>query len=181
MPMRPSSMSRAIVRSDRTTGRFFHQSIGQSGETLQEALSFCGRQPGQGARERAVARADPGPNLLLGECVQIDERAAAVVGVLTAMDEGVILEVASELACSGQRQAELGGDLAHRARPFRRDVREHGDVPPAERGFPADELQQLVRRPAALPEAAHDAAQELPQLAQLVRGNSHVLVIVIIR
>ena len=101
--------------------------------------------------------------------------------MLAAIDEGVILEVARELACSGQRQAELGGDLAHRAGPLRRDVREHGDVPPAERRLPADELQQLVRRPAALPEAAEDASQQLPQLAQLVGGNSHVLVIVIIR
>ena len=48
-------------------------------------------------------------------------------------------------------------------------------------GSPADEREQLVRRPAVVPEAAHHPSQELPHLAQLLAGNTHVLIIVIIR
>lgn len=100
--------------------------------------------------------------------------------MLAPVDERVVLEVARELAGGGQRQAQLGGDLAHRARPFRRDVREHGDVPPAEGRLLAHEREQLVGWAAAMAEAADDPPQQLPDLAELAGGNSHDLIIVIV-
>ena len=99
--------------------------------------------------------------------------------MLAAVDQRVVFEVARELARGGQRQAQLGGDLAHRARPFRRNVREHGDVAPAERRLVADVREQLVRRAAAVAEAADDPPQQLPHLTELGCGNSHDLIIVI--
>jgi hypothetical protein len=181
MPMRPSSMSRAIVRSERTTRRFFHHRVGQGAKTLQKGVALGTVETGQRLRERTVAAVDPRLHLLLRQLVQVDERPAAVVGELPAVHEGVILEVTRELARGGQRQAELPGDLAHRARPLRRDVREHGDVPATERRVLADVREQLVGRTAAMPEPACYPPQQLPQLHQLIGGNSHDLIIVILR
>lgn len=147
-------------------------------ETLQKGLAFGVREARQSLLERAVAAVDPGLHLLLRERVQVDERAPAVVGVLAAVDERVVLEVARELAGGGQRQAQLRGDFPHRAGPFRRDVREHADVPAAERRLPADQREQLVGWPAAMAEPADDPPQQLPYLPQLVCGNSHDLIIV---
>jgi hypothetical protein len=154
------------VRSDRTTGRFFHQRLGQGAETLQESFALGVGEPRQSLGEWPVAAVDPGCDLLLGEGVQIDERAPPVVRVLAAVDERVVLEVAREFACSGQRQAQLGGDLAYGARTFRRDVGKDCDVPPAERRLPADEREQLVGWPAAMAEPANDPPQQLPHLAE---------------
>ncbi len=147
-------------------------------ETLQEGLALGVRESGQRLLERAVAAVDPGLHLLLREGVQVDERAPPVVRVLAAIDQRVVLEVARELAGSRQRQAQLRGDLTHRARPFRRDVREHCDMPAAERRLLADQRKQFVRWAAAMAEPADDPPQQLPHLAQLVCGNSHDLIIV---
>ena len=147
-------------------------------KTLQKGLALGVREACQRLLERTVAAVDPGFDLLLRERVQVDERAPAVVGVLAAVDESVVLEVTRELAGGGQRQTQLGRDFAHRAWALRRDVREHRDVPTAERRLLADQREQFVGWPAAMAKPADDPPQQLPHLAELVCGNSHDLIIV---
>ena len=149
-------------------------------KTLQQGLPLGRGEACQSRLERAVAAVDPRAHLLLRLRVQVDQRAPSVIRILAAIDERVILEVAGELARGRQRQAELAGDLAHRARPFRRDVREDGDMPPPERRVTADQRQQLIGRAAAIAEAARDPPEQLPELAQLVDGNTHDLIIVML-
>jgi hypothetical protein len=60
-------------------------------------------------------------------------------------------------------------------------VGEHADVPAAEWGVAADELEELRRGPAARPGAPHDPTQELPELAELVAGNIRHVIKVIVR
>jgi hypothetical protein len=100
--------------------------------------------------------------------------------MLAAVDECVVLQVARQLARGGQREPELAGQLAHGARPLGRDVREHGEVAAAEGRF-LGEREKLVRRPARVPEPAQHPPQQLPDLTKLLSGNTHALVIVILR
>ena len=94
--------------------------------------------------------------------------------------ECVIFELSDELARRGQREAELAGDLADRPLAFGGDVRQHTDMAAAERRVAADELEQLGCRASARPRAPHDAAQELPELAQVVTAGNirHVIKVI---
>lgn len=99
--------------------------------------------------------------------MQGDDGAAAVGRVLPAGEQPVLLELPGELARRRQRQPERARHLADRPLAFRPDVRQDGDVAARERRVARDELQQLRRRPAPRPQAAHDAAQQLPQLVPI--------------
>ena len=77
------------------------------------------------------------------------------------------------MLAAGQRQPQIACELAHRARLLGRDVRQDAEVPAAERRLLADQREQLVGRAAAVPEPALNAPQQLPQLVQLVVGNTH--------
>lgn len=93
----------------------------------------------------------------------------------------MILEIARQLACAREGQSEIARDVAHRARLPARDVRQDAKVPAAERRLFADQREQLLGWAAAVPEAALNAPQQLQQLAELVVGNTHRSVIVILR
>ena len=115
--------------------------------------------------------------MLCGSRVEPDEGAPPVGGVLTAVDEAMVLELADELARGGQREAELARDLADRPLAFGGDVGEHTDVAATERRVAADEVEQLRRRPSARPAASDDPSQKPAELAQIVAmGNiGHLL------
>jgi hypothetical protein len=162
-----------MVRSLRTTARFFHQRVAEDAESLQERLALVRRERAQRPRERLVPPLEPCSHLLRRERVQVDDRAPPVILVLPAVDELVVLEVACELARGRQRQAELRGDLTDRPLALRRDVGEDGDVPRAERRAAADEREQLRGRPAADPQPAEDAAQEQAKLGDLSSNSYH--------
>jgi hypothetical protein len=53
-------------------------------------------------------------------------------------------------------------------------------MPAAERRVAADKLEQLGSRPPARPGSSHDAAQELPELAQVVAAGNirHVVKVI---
>ena len=93
----------------------------------------------------------------------------------------MILEIAGQLAGPGQGQAQIAREVAHRARLLGGDVRQDAEVPAAERGLVADQREQLVRWTAAVAETALDAPEQLPELVQLIVGNTHRPVIVILR
>ncbi len=114
--------------------------------------------------------AAPDPRLDVGCRVgtEPDERAPAVVGVLAAPDEPVVLELPGQLARRGQREAELGGELADRLLALGADVGEHADVAPAERRVAVDEREQLGRRPSPRPDPAHHPMQQVPQFRQVI-------------
>ena len=135
--------------------------------------------------EGEAAAREPGPNLVLGEGVQVDDGAAPVVGVLAPVDEVVGLELGRELARGGEREAELARELADGSLALGADVGEHRHVPAAERRLPVHELEQLRRGSPPGPEPAHDPPQEGPELVQLgsvwPAGNSVASMIVIIQ
>jgi hypothetical protein len=85
----------------------------------------------------------------------------------------VILEVACQLAGGRQRETELAGELADRALALRPDLREHADVPAAERRVAAHQLEQLGGRPPPAPEAAQHAAQQAAQFPELLLIGYH--------
>jgi len=127
--------------------------------------------------ERRVATGQPRLHALGGHGAQLDERAAAVGGVLAALDETVILEIARQLARRRQRHADSPSDLADRLRAFGADVGEHADMTPAERRVARDESQELARRAPARPEATHHAPQLRPKLCQLLIGYHQITII----
>src|SRR4051794_3578288 len=114
IPMRPSPMSRAMVRSLRTTPRFFHQRVGERGESLQERRALGLVQRRERLLERLVPARKPGLDALGGRRLEVDERPPAVIRVLPALDEAVVFEVARQLAHGGQREADRLRDLADR-------------------------------------------------------------------
>ena len=114
----------------------------------------------------------------MGARAQPDHGPPAVGRVLAPLDEAVIFEITRELARGGQRQAELAREVADRALALRSDLREHGDVPPAERRVAAHELEQLRRRPAPRPQTAHDPPQLSAQLCELLWIGYHQLTII---
>jgi hypothetical protein len=61
----------------------------------------------------------------------------------------VVRELRRQLARRRQRQGERAREVAHRLASTAPDLREYGDVPPAERRVALDELPQLGRRTAA--------------------------------
>jgi hypothetical protein len=128
-----------------------------------------------------VAPPEPREHLLRCLAVERDDRPPPVGGVLAPGDEAVVFELTHELARGGQREAEVARDLAHRPLALGRDVGEHADVPAAEWGVAADELEELRRGPAARPGAPDDPTQELPELAELVAGNIRHVIKVIVR
>jgi hypothetical protein len=162
-----------MVRSLRTTARFFHQRVTEDAESLQEAGALVLRQRAQRLLERLVPPREPRAHLPLRQRVQVDDRSAPIVGVLAAADELVVLEVARELARGGEGEPELRCDLADRPPALGRHVREHGDVPRAERWAAADEREQLRGGPTAPPQPAQDAAQEQAQLGDLLSNSYH--------
>ena len=94
------------------------------------------------------------------------------------VDQPVLLELARERRGRGEGQAELARQLADRALALAADLGEERDVAAAERRA-LDELEQLRRRPAARPEAAHHPPQLEPQLRHPVRVRYHQITIIV--
>src|SRR6185312_16631909 len=65
IPMRPSAMSVAMVRSERTMWRFFHQCVGEGGESLQERVLLRLGQRCERLFERTRPRREPAAHRLL--------------------------------------------------------------------------------------------------------------------
>ncbi len=93
--------------------------------------------------------------------------------MLAAADQAELFEVARQLARRRQRQPELVRQLADRPLPLGADLREDGDVPPGEPDVAVGDGEQVVARPAPLPEPAHHAAQVAAELVQLVAFAYH--------
>ena len=93
--------------------------------------------------------------------------------MLPAINELVVLEVTGQLARRRQREAELASDLPDGPLALRADVGEHGDVASRQRWFPAHEREQILTRPAPVPEAPHHVAQEPAELRQLLPFGYH--------
>jgi hypothetical protein len=87
-----------MVRSDRTTPRFFQQRVGERAESLQEGLPLGRRECCQRLLQRAVSFMEPCADGRRGLLVELDDRPAAIVGILAAPDEAVVLELRRELA-----------------------------------------------------------------------------------
>ena len=170
-----------MVRSERTTVRFFHQRLGESAQTLQERLAFRRAERGERSFERAVPLRQPGAHAFRRECVQLDDGAPAIIDMLAPAHERVVLELSSQLARRGQGQPELARDLTDGSRALGADVREHRDVPRAEALISSHQLEQLRCRPAAAPEPAQHRTEQAAQFAQLAvtTGNSRHLIKVI--
>ncbi len=98
---------------------------------------------------------------------ELDDRAAAVLGVLAPLEQPVVLEVAHELARRRERQAELAREVADGARPLRGHVREHGHVPAAEARLAVDQGQELGRRPPPAVQAAQHRPHQAPELLEV--------------
>ena len=90
-----------------------------------------------------MAGREPRSHVLRRVVVQRDHGAAAVGGVFAALQEAMLLEVPDQLARGRQRQAELARHVSNRALALVADVREDGDVPPAERRLAVHEHQEL--------------------------------------
>jgi hypothetical protein len=75
--------------------------------------------------------------------VQLDNRAATVVGVLTPAHELVALELRRQLACGGEREAECTRQLANGLALVRAHLCEDGNVPPPDGRVAAYELLEL--------------------------------------
>ena len=116
--------------------------------------------------------------MVRGERVQVDDGAAAVVGVLAPVDEADVLELPRQLARGRQGQAELPGELPDRPLALRPDLGEDGDVA-AREAVAVGQGEQLVGRPPALPEAAHHPAQVAPQLLELPAFRYHLRSVII--
>jgi len=131
------------------------------------------------ALERPVAALEPGAHALGGERVEVDDGAAAVVRVLPTVDERTVLEVAGELARRREREPELARELSDRPLALGADVREHGHVAPRQPWLRADEREQVVARPTALPEAAHDSPEHAAELVELPAAAYHLVLVII--
>src|SRR5689334_19770824 len=79
MPL--SWMTVAMVRSERTMRRFFHQRVGEGGESLQERLLLPVAQRRQRLLQWPRARDEPAAYSLLGRRCEADDRAAAIRGI----------------------------------------------------------------------------------------------------
>jgi hypothetical protein len=159
-----------MVRSERTTGGFFHQRVAERGESLQECPALLGSERRECLPQRLVAAVEPRAHAVFGEGVQVDDGAPPVVDVLSSPDEHVAFELRCKLAGGRQRDAEDSRELAHRLPLLGADEREHADVAPAERRLALDQLRELPGRPPAGPEPAHHTPQLMAQHAQLWRG-----------
>jgi hypothetical protein len=173
-----------MVRSDRTTARFFHQRVGERAESLQERLSLVRRKCCEGLLQRAVSPVEPCTDGRRGLLVELDDRAAAVVRILAAADEAVVLELGRQLARRGEGEAETARELPDGLSLARPDLREDGDVPAADPRRSPDEAVELGRGPPACPEAAQHLPEEAAELVQLIvvgpAGNTQLLIKVIL-
>lgn len=160
-----------MVRSERTTGGFFHQRVAERGESLQKRSLLVGSERRECLPQRLVAPVEPAAHAVFGEGVQVDDSAAAIVDVLPPPDEHVPFELGCELARGRQRDAEDSRQLADRLPLLGSDEREHADVAPAERRLALDQLRELPGRPPAGPEPAHHTPQLVAQHAQRFRGR----------
>jgi len=152
--------------------RFFHQRVGEGGESFQEGVLLGRRQRCERLLERPRPRREPTSHRLLGRGSETDHGTAAVGGVLRAGDQPALLELARERRRGGEGQSELARELADRPVAFAAHLGEERDVPPAERGT-LDELEQLRRRPAARPHPPHHPAQLEPELRDSVVIRYH--------
>jgi hypothetical protein len=168
-----------MVRSERTIGGFFHQRVGERVKALEEGGPLGRRERAERALERAVAALEPGSHALGRQRVQVDDRAAAIVSVLAPVHERAVLEVARELARGREREPELARELTDRSLALGADVGEHGDVAAREPRPGADERQQVIARPAALPEAAHDPPEHPAELIELPAVAYHLVLVII--
>ena len=105
--------------------------------------------------------------------MQLHDGAAAVRGILVALDQSVLLELARQLAHRGQREPERSSDLGDRLLAFGADVREQRDVPTAEWGLAVDEREQLRGRASPGPQAPHHAPERFAELGQLLLFGYH--------
>ena len=93
------------------------------------------------------------------------------------------LELRGQLAGRRERDADSVGDLADGLRALGSDLRQCGDVPPAEPRLAGDEREQLGGA-APAPQPAHhlpQGAAELRELGAAHLGNTCLLLTVIIR
>ena len=125
-----------------------------------------------------MAGREPRLHLHPGVVVQRDDRPPPVGRVLAALEQPMLLQVARQLARSGQREPELARDVADRALTLVADVGEHGHVAPAERRLAVHEREQLGRRAPPVPEAPHDAAEARAELRQLCIFGYHTITII---
>jgi len=77
--------------------------------------------------------------------IEVDQGAPAVVGILAAGDEAVLLEVPNEAARGGQREVDASRELTNGGRPHSSDVGEQPDVSPTDRRRLAEQRHQVVR------------------------------------
>jgi len=152
---------------------FSHQLVRQGPESLQERLALARLEARERVAERLVAAVEPSLDVLLAECVQIDDRAALVLGRLAAVDEVVLLQVSRQAARCRQREPELVCQLTDRARPLRPDLDQQGDVPSADRGVAVQERREVGRRPPAPPQPAEHLPEETPELRHLRVVSRH--------
>jgi hypothetical protein len=122
---------------------------------------------GERVAERLVAPLEPALDLAVALRVQVDDGAALVLDRLSPMDEVVLLEVARQSARGGQRETELGGQLAHRALPLGSDLREERDVPRTDARRAVQEALQVRGRAPPAPETAQDGPKQPAQLFDL--------------
>lgn len=160
-----------MVRSERTTGGFFHQRVAERGESLQERLLLGGSECRERVPQRLVAPVEPGAHAVFGEGVQVDHRPAAILGVLSPPNEHVSFELRCELAGGRQGDAKNPCELTDRLPLLLADEREHPDVAPADRRLALDQLCELTGGTPPRPEPAHHPAQLVAQHAQLLRGR----------
>jgi hypothetical protein len=158
--------------------RFFHQRVGERAESLQErlllALGECAERLFEGTRSCGQPRADSRLRLRR----EPDDGATPVGRILPAGEEAVILELAGERRRGGEGQAELAGEFADGALSLAADLGEQRDVPAPER-CAFHQFEQLGRRAAPRPEAAHDTPQLLPELGDLLLFGYHRVTIIV--
>jgi hypothetical protein len=117
---------------------------------------------------------EPPAHALLGQGVQIDDRAALVLDRFPAVDEIVILELAREPAGCREREAQLVRELADGALALGADVDEQAEVAGAEgRAARLQERLELRGRPPSPPEAAQHETEQATQLLHLRVATRH--------
>jgi hypothetical protein len=132
-----------MVRSLRTTVRFFHQRIRERAESLQERCAFVGTERREGLLERPVAPREPLLHACRGARIEVDDGAAPVVRVLPPLHETVALELRRELARRRERQPDRPCEVADSLSLGGRDLCEQRHVAAAERRLAAHQRDQL--------------------------------------
>src|SRR5436853_6785602 len=104
MPMRPSAMRRAMVRSERTMRGFFQHRVRQRVESLQEPCALLVGERPERRPEWAVTLVEPGVHTLARLRSERHHRPAPVRGILAPDDEPALLEIAGKRALLGHAE-----------------------------------------------------------------------------